>query len=102
MQPAKDEERISSYGEMKNLPDQFWSGIGEQLKSGDAPDPQVVADAVLKLIETPAGKRPLRTVVDPMSGGEAPSAINQTSQQVQTQFMKAVGMEHLLSVKGSG
>ncbi|HWO73957.1 MAG TPA: SDR family oxidoreductase, partial [Dehalococcoidia bacterium] len=30
------------------------------------PDPQEVADAVLRLIEMPAGKRPLRTVVGPI------------------------------------
>jgi NAD(P)-dependent dehydrogenase (short-subunit alcohol dehydrogenase family) len=30
------------------------------------PDPQEVADAVLKLIETPPGRRPLRTVVGPV------------------------------------
>jgi NAD(P)-dependent dehydrogenase (short-subunit alcohol dehydrogenase family) len=30
------------------------------------PDPQEVADAVLKLIETPSGRRPLRTVVGPV------------------------------------
>jgi NAD(P)-dependent dehydrogenase (short-subunit alcohol dehydrogenase family) len=30
------------------------------------PDPQEVADAVLQLIETPAGTRPLRTVVGPI------------------------------------
>jgi NAD(P)-dependent dehydrogenase (short-subunit alcohol dehydrogenase family) len=30
------------------------------------PDPQEVADAVLKLIETPPGQRPLRTVVGPV------------------------------------
>jgi NAD(P)-dependent dehydrogenase (short-subunit alcohol dehydrogenase family) len=30
------------------------------------PDPQEVADAVLRIIETPAGKRPLRSVVGPI------------------------------------
>ena len=32
------------------------------------PSPQLVADGVLSLVETPAGTRPARLVVDPISG----------------------------------
>jgi hypothetical protein len=32
------------------------------------PNPQLVADAIVELINMPNGKRPLRTVVDPTTG----------------------------------
>ena len=61
MEPAADTDRLSSYGPLAEMPEKMWGGFAENLKSDDAPDPQVVADAIAKLIETPAGKRPLRT-----------------------------------------
>lgn len=99
MAPAADEQRVASYGELANMPEQMWGGVGELLQTDAAPDPQDVADVVLKLIETPAGERPLRTVVDPMSGGEAPAAINQLTDQIQEQVLTGFGMPQLLSVK---
>ncbi len=38
----------------------------QQIKDGTVNNPQMVADAVVKLIETPKGERPFRTVVDAM------------------------------------
>ncbi len=75
MDQPSDAARIESYGALKDVPDQFWGGLGQALQSDDTPDPQEVADAVLKYVQTPAGERPLRTVVDPLSGGEGPTAI---------------------------
>jgi NAD(P)-dependent dehydrogenase (short-subunit alcohol dehydrogenase family) len=95
-----DEVRVESYGKLKEIPQQMWGGFVQQLQGENAPDPQVVADAILTLIETPAGQRPLRTVVDPMTGGEAASAINQTTDQIQSQLLGAFGMGDLLSVNG--
>ena len=83
---ASDEERINSYGELKNIPDQMWQGFAKFLTSDNAPNPQDVADVISNLIEMPAGQRPLRTVVDPMTGGEGPKVINATSDKVQEQF----------------
>ena len=45
------------------------------------PDPQEVADAVKRLIELPAGQRPLRTVVGPVFT-EGVAEYNQTYEQV--------------------
>ena len=64
----------------------------EQLAGENAPDPQEVADAILELIETPAGLRPLRTVVDPLTGGEAGKTINQTSEMVQSELFEQFGI----------
>lgn len=101
MEPAADNDRLKSYGPLAEMPDKMWGGFAENLKGDDAPDPQVVADAIAKLIETPAGKRPLRTVVDPMMGGEATRAINQTTDQIQAELLGNLGMSDFISVKGN-
>jgi NAD(P)-dependent dehydrogenase (short-subunit alcohol dehydrogenase family) len=94
-----DEERVASYGSLAEMPNQMWGNLIQMLEADDAPNPQAVADAVLNLIETPAGQRPLRTVVDPLTGGEAPSVVNRTSDQVQQQLLSSFGLADLLSVK---
>jgi NAD(P)-dependent dehydrogenase (short-subunit alcohol dehydrogenase family) len=94
-----DTDRLESYGPLAELPSKFWGSFSEQLAAEDAPNPQQVADAVLNLIKTPAGQRPLRTVVDPMSGDEAPRAINSTTDQIQSQMFEQMGIKDLLSVK---
>ena len=83
---ASDEERINSYGDLNKIPQQMWDGFAQHLNSDHGPNPQEVADAIVNLIQMPAGQRPLRTVVDPMTGGEGPRVINATSDKVQEQF----------------
>lgn len=97
--PAADPERMAGYGVLADLPQQMYGGMGEQLSGADAPDPQAVAQAVLRLIESKAGQRPLRTVVDPLMGGAGPVTINQTTAQIQAQLLSGFGLAHLLSVK---
>jgi hypothetical protein len=55
-----------------------------------------VARAVAGLVEAPAGQRPLRTTVGPNAEGAA--VINHTTEQVQQQFLQALGMGDLLQV----
>lgn len=100
MESGKDEERLEGYGALAELPDKMWSGIGENLQGDNAPNPEEIAGAVLNLIETPHGRRPLRTVVDPLMGGEAPKLVNQTTDKIQKQLLENLGFKELLSVKG--
>ena len=99
MDSGADTDRLESYGPLAEMPGKLWDPFLEQLAAEDAPNPQQVADAVLNLIKTPAGQRPLRTVVDPMIGGEAPRAINSTTDQIQSQMFEQMGIKDLLSVK---
>ena len=99
MAPADDEARIASYGPLAEIPQQFWGGLGHLFEGEGAPDPQDVADAISHLIDTPAGSRPLRTVVDPMTGGEGPTAINQLTDQIQEQMLSGMGMSDLIAVQ---
>jgi len=93
MLSATDEERVNSYGELNKIPEQIWGGFAEHLQSENGPNPQEVADAIVNLIGMPDGQRPLRTVVDPMTGGEGPKVINATSDKVQEQFFASMQPE---------
>ncbi len=96
-----DAERVESYGELAEAPKQMWAGVLASLEADDAPDPQDVADAIVELVETPAGERPLRTVVDDRTG-DGPRAINAAAAEVQRQAFAAMGIEHLLGVGEQG
>jgi hypothetical protein len=56
----------------------------------------LVADAIVKLIHTPHGKRPLRTVVDPATGDFMEIANKQVKEQYEN-FLTAFGMQAMLS-----
>jgi NAD(P)-dependent dehydrogenase (short-subunit alcohol dehydrogenase family) len=99
MLSPQDTARVDAYGPIKDIPDRMWGGFMEKLSAEGAPDPQEIADAVLKLVETPAGERPLRVVVDPLMGGEGANSLNHASSQVQEQLLDGFGMRELLSVK---
>lgn len=58
--------KIKGYHGLKEFVDGFAENLQERLKTGTAGNPQDVADAVAKLVDTPHGNRPLRTVVDAM------------------------------------
>jgi NAD(P)-dependent dehydrogenase (short-subunit alcohol dehydrogenase family) len=96
---GEDQARLEGYGSLAEIPEKMWGSFSKILKGENAPNPQAVADAVLHLIETPAGSRPLRTVVDPLKGGEDPMAINRTTDNIQGKLFEGMGMQDLLSVK---
>ena len=93
LEPAGDRERANGYGAFAELPQKLYGGMGDMLNGPDAPDSQDVARAVLRLIEMEVGQRPFRTVVDPLMGGEGPTAINQFTEQIQAQILQGMGME---------
>lgn len=88
-----DEARAAGYGPRAGLPEQVWAPFMELLGGDGAPDPQLVADEVLRLVKLPAGERPARVVVDPLTGGEAAEQINAVSDAVQAEVTKMLGLE---------
>lgn len=86
---------IAGYGDLAKIPEQIGSGIGQMFASVK-PDPQLVAGAIVGLIDTPNGNRPLRTVVDPAMGNFSVVANRQVKEQYDN-FLTAFGMEALLS-----
>jgi NAD(P)-dependent dehydrogenase (short-subunit alcohol dehydrogenase family) len=85
MVTAADQARTDTYGAVKEIP----AKINAALSSTTA-DAQEVADAVLRIIETPAGEKLLRYVVSPRSIGV--DQINAVSKQVQTNLLEALGL----------
>jgi len=59
------------------------------------PNPQMIPDAIVTLIETPKGQRPLRTVVDGMTGDIIEKA-NETLHTGYVDFLTAFGMKDML------
>jgi NAD(P)-dependent dehydrogenase (short-subunit alcohol dehydrogenase family) len=88
---ANDAERAAGYGETATIPQKMGEGLGQLFSSPAAPNPQDVADAVKKLIDTPAGKRPNRVVVDNISGDPV-RALNAVYDKHRHDIMVAFGM----------
>lgn len=95
-----DAERLAGYGPLADVPAKMYEGFGKMIHGDGAPDPQAVADAVLRVVEMPAGTRPLRVVVDPLMGGSAPEAVNKSGTVAQADLFEAIGQKHLLVLKG--
>ena len=88
-----DEDRVTSYGARAGLPEKVWAPFVEMLNGPKAPSPQIVADEVARIIALPAGGRPARVVIDPLTGGEGPEQINAVSDAVQTELNRMFGLE---------
>ncbi len=94
-----DRDRRAEYAPLAELEAQVLGGLEAFVASDEAPDPQDVADTIVGLIETPAGRRPLRTVVDRM--GDGVRRINETAARVQRETFEGAGLLHLLEVSAS-
>jgi len=92
---GSDATVIAGYGDLAKVPGQIGAGVGQMFETMK-PNPQLVADAIVKLINTPNGKRPLRTVVDPVTGNLTEIA-NKLVKEQYDNFLTAFGMEGMLS-----
>jgi NAD(P)-dependent dehydrogenase (short-subunit alcohol dehydrogenase family) len=92
---GSDATVIAGYGNLAKVPEQIGAGI-MQMFENLKPNPQLVADAIIKLIDTPKGKRPLRTVVDPATGSFSEIANKQVKEQYEN-FLTAFGMKEMLN-----
>ncbi|WP_316738539.1 SDR family oxidoreductase [Pedobacter aquatilis] len=93
-QYASDQTVFEGYSAIADLPGKMLGAITGEMQSKN-PNPQDVADAIIKLIETEKGQRALRTVVDPITG----KYIEAANRAVAEQFGKGLaifGMEELL------
>jgi NAD(P)-dependent dehydrogenase (short-subunit alcohol dehydrogenase family) len=82
---AADEARTNTYGAAKEIPTKVNAAL-----SSTAGNAQDVADAVLRIIETPAGERQLRYFVGPQDFGL--NEINALSKQIQTKVLEGFGL----------
>ena len=85
MVTAADEARTNTYGAVKQIPAKINAALSSM--AGNA---QEVADAVLRIIETPAGEKQLRYLVSPETFGV--DQINALSKQVQANLLEGLGL----------
>jgi NAD(P)-dependent dehydrogenase (short-subunit alcohol dehydrogenase family) len=82
---AADESRAETYGAAGQIPAKMTSLI-----AGTAGDPQEVANAVLRIIETPVGQKKLRYRVSKSDLGV--DEINVTTERLQARLMEMFGL----------
>jgi NAD(P)-dependent dehydrogenase (short-subunit alcohol dehydrogenase family) len=83
-----DTQRSDTYGPVAQVPQMLSAGLAKS--AGNA---QEVADVVLRIVETPAGQKKLRYRVSP--GDIGIDAINEVSERVQTNLLKAFGLSEI-------
>ena len=90
-----DKARAAEYdeGPYAGLPDQSLKGLAS-LEPADA-DVGAVAEAVVKVVDTPFGRRPFRTHVDPSQDGC--EIVNGVADRVRAEMFRRIGLEDLLS-----
>lgn len=93
--PARGEV-LETYGELAGVPSAMGESFAQMLQSKDAPDPQWVVDAYLKLADMPFGSRPTRTVVGITWGVDE---INELTQPIQDRILKEMQLENVLCGK---
>lgn len=86
-----DAARANEYGAVAEIPKQMGEGLAQLFASENSPKPQQVADAVKKLIDTPAGQRPGRVVVDSLTGDPV-RALNTAHGEHRQTLLTAFGM----------
>jgi NAD(P)-dependent dehydrogenase (short-subunit alcohol dehydrogenase family) len=98
MKPG-DVSRQAEYGEMAGAPVAALANFEQALAANPQQDPQLVADAIAKLVEAPAGQRPFRTVVDKLGMGDPIEGYNDHLAEVTTGIYTAFGMSDMLQLK---
>jgi NAD(P)-dependent dehydrogenase (short-subunit alcohol dehydrogenase family) len=89
-----DKDRAAAYdnGPYAGVPDHALKGLAA-LEPADA-DAKSVADAIVKVVDMPFGKRPFRTHIDPSEDGA--EIVNGVADRVRAEMFRRIGLEDLL------
>jgi NAD(P)-dependent dehydrogenase (short-subunit alcohol dehydrogenase family) len=95
-----DKPRATEYdtGPYAGLPDHVLARLAA-LEPADA-DVAEVARAIVKIVDTPHGKRPFRVHVDPSQDGA--EAVNMVGDRVRREMFRNLGLEDLLTPRTTG
>lgn len=85
VQMGADASVMAEYSALAQYPDKMFAALGHIFETAK-PDPQDVANAIVNLINSPKGQRPLRTVVDSTSG----EIVKTANDAVLVEFEKAL------------
>jgi NAD(P)-dependent dehydrogenase (short-subunit alcohol dehydrogenase family) len=90
-----DAERAAEYndGPYAGVPERALKGLAS-LEPPDA-DVSAVAEAIVKVVDTPFGRRPFRTHIDPSQDGA--EIVNGVADRVRAEMFRRIGLEDLLS-----
>lgn len=94
-----DKERAKAYGPMGEMPEAFLQNFEKALAANPSQDPQNVATAIAKLVATPYGTRPFRTIVDNMGMGGPVAEYNSMLGKITEGIYGNFGIGNLLKVK---
>ena len=92
-------DRDTSYGDMAHAPAASLAAFEGFLAANPQQDPQLVADAVLGVVERAHGTRPFRTEVDRIGMAEPLKGYNDHLAQVTLGIFANLGMDDMLTVK---
>jgi NAD(P)-dependent dehydrogenase (short-subunit alcohol dehydrogenase family) len=98
MKPS-DIARDGEYGDMAQAPAAALTSFEQALEANPQQDPQNVANSIAELVDTPAGQRPFRTVVDKLGMGEPVEGYNGHLAEVTSGIYNAFGMSGMLQLK---
>ena len=96
VQRPADAGRAGEYGEIGAIPGKMFETLMGMFNGPNAPNPHDVAEAVAKLMATPAGERPDRVVVGTAFGADAANA---AFAPIQQQVVDGLGLRSLGQVK---
>lgn len=91
---------LREYAQVAEVASQVLASIQKMVADPNLPtDPQLVVDAVLKLIGTPVGYRPFRTVVGIDFGT---TTLNEVASGVAAKALASLGLSHMENVNTAG
>jgi NAD(P)-dependent dehydrogenase (short-subunit alcohol dehydrogenase family) len=90
----EDQARVAEYeaGPYRGFGDRVMKGFAS-IVPPDA-DVSAVADAIVKVVDTPFGKRPFRVHIDPTEDGA--EVVNMVSDRVRAELLRRIGLADLL------
>lgn len=98
LMPPSDHSRDAAYGDFMQAPQMMGQAFGQMLQNTPQQNPQTVADAILQVMETPAGQRPFRTAVDFIGMGDMVKPYNDQLHHMTEQLYANMHMGHMLKV----
>jgi hypothetical protein len=95
IQHPADSDRAAAYSAVGEIPGVMFKHFMTMFQSANAPNPHDVADAIVKLVESPKGSRPARTVVGVAFGSDT---VNAQTAPIQAHVVDALGLGHLAKI----
>jgi NAD(P)-dependent dehydrogenase (short-subunit alcohol dehydrogenase family) len=93
-QTGEEQARALGYGSLAHALDGMNQNLDRMLSGPNAQDPRDVAEAIVRIVESPPGTRPERTVVDKLTP-DGVVVLNRAHAQVQHGMLEGMGMGDL-------